>query len=266
MLISIPSKYKSSIKDVSPQHWRLQAAILSTSSTDILIISSYFPVDKRTFDFDEQELQEILIEIETIIQQNNFDHLVWAGDINADFLRVTGHVNIISEFVSKLDMEKSWDIYDIDFTCCHEVNNAPSFSIIDHFFWNKSLTPFIEDAGVKHLSENPSDHEPIYCVINVGNIPQTSEEASKAKSRPSWKHATSVDRSECYNTLLRKLKNIETPNCVAECCDVTCKNKNHNNTCDDYLKDILDAMEESCECLPAIGNNAKKKKNSNIIG
>ena len=75
-----------------------------------------------------------------------------------------------------------------------------------------------------------------------------------------------MDKSECYNTLLRKLKNIETPNCVAECCDVTCKNKNHNNTCDDYLKDILDAMEESCECLPAIGNNAKKKKNSNIIG
>ena len=55
MFIALPDAYRSCIKDVSPSHWRLQAAILKSGSRDILIINSYFPTDNGLLQINENE-------------------------------------------------------------------------------------------------------------------------------------------------------------------------------------------------------------------
>ena len=54
----MPDYFKNNIQDVSPTYWRLQAALIKTEGSSILIINSYFPVDPRTVKIDENELNE----------------------------------------------------------------------------------------------------------------------------------------------------------------------------------------------------------------
>ena len=45
MFIAIPRELNELVRDVSPQHWRVQAVVLSVSHHRLLIINSYFPTD-----------------------------------------------------------------------------------------------------------------------------------------------------------------------------------------------------------------------------
>ena len=67
MFIVFPNIIKGAVTDVSPGHWRLQAAIIKFKASRTLLINSYFPVDTRRPEADENELLEILgIVMETI--------------------------------------------------------------------------------------------------------------------------------------------------------------------------------------------------------
>ena len=48
MFIAFPEYIKNQVQDVSPGYWRIQASIIKLSNYQILIINSYFPVDKKT--------------------------------------------------------------------------------------------------------------------------------------------------------------------------------------------------------------------------
>ena len=86
MFIAVPDTFKNIIEDVSPNYWRLQAVILNCSNFRILLINSYFPVDPKTLNFDDSELLETLNHIRSIVNINEFNHILLAGDINSDFL------------------------------------------------------------------------------------------------------------------------------------------------------------------------------------
>ena len=90
MFIAVHDDIKENIIDVSPDHWRIQAAILDTNGAKILIINSYFPIDPKTLRFNDEELLETFAAIDKILEENNFSEICWGGDLNADFLRRTG--------------------------------------------------------------------------------------------------------------------------------------------------------------------------------
>ena len=85
----------------------VNAITLKTSSAKILLVNSYFPIDSR-FNFDETELIETLHFIRKLLHETIYDHLLWAGDINADFLRQTGHTVMIDEFLTECSLQRSW--------------------------------------------------------------------------------------------------------------------------------------------------------------
>ena len=64
-------------------------------------------------------------------------------------------------------MIKSWDKFELDFTCHHEINGVTYLSAIDQ---NEALDDCIDQAGVLHMIDNSSDHSVIYCVVDVGDI------------------------------------------------------------------------------------------------
>lgn len=91
MCIAFPDSIKKSVEDVSPGHWRIHAAKIKFKNSTMLLINSYFPTDTVRPDGDENELLELLGKIREVIRSNEFDSLIWAGDINADFLRNSSH-------------------------------------------------------------------------------------------------------------------------------------------------------------------------------
>ena len=171
MFIAIPQSIRNCITDVSPGFWRIQAIIINLGETATLLINSYFPTDPRRANVDESELLETLGHIKNVIRKHDFDSLLWAGDINADFSRNTSHTSRVSEDLEELGLIRSWDRFVVDFTCCHEMLGTSHVATLDHFFWSDSLSKNVIDAGVLHRPENLSDHSPIYCVLQYPDVP-----------------------------------------------------------------------------------------------
>ena len=169
MFIAVPKEIEEHVLDVSPHHWRIQAVIINALNK-ILVINSYFPTDPRTHVFDTADLLSTLGVVNEVITSNKFDHVIWAGDLNADFMRNSKFTTMVDNFITENNMYKSWDKYPIDYTHACEVNEVTFTSTIDHFVWSEGIDSNIIDAGVLHLPQNLSDHCPIYCVVKVGGL------------------------------------------------------------------------------------------------
>ena len=104
--------------------------------------------------------------INDVINANDFDNVVWAGDINADFVQQSKFTSIIENFISENTLVKSWDKYKIDFSHSYMTWEDQSYtSNIDDFFWSEHTSSNIENADVLHLPGNTSNHCPIYCSL-----------------------------------------------------------------------------------------------------
>ena len=158
MFIAVPDYLKEKVTDVSPNHWRIQACILKVKTSRLLILNTYFPVDPKTIRFDDTELLEILDIIDKVLENNEFSDIIWGGDVNCGFLRRTGFVESVDRFLSELQLKRSWEIFQADFTHTFSVDERTYTSTLDHFFWNEQLNDRVKDAGVLHLVENTSDH------------------------------------------------------------------------------------------------------------
>ena len=101
-----------------------------------------------TAQFDITELQTTLSAINDVINANDFDNIVWAGDINADFIGQAKFTRIIENFLSENTLEKSWDKYKIDFSHSYELEDQSYTSNIDLFFWSERTASNIENADV----------------------------------------------------------------------------------------------------------------------
>ena len=263
MFIAIPDKFNGSIQDVSPQHWRLQAVILKCDNSNILVINSYFPTDPATVRLNEAELEEIFATIEEVIDSNQFSSLMWCGDINADFMRKSGHVRAVNVFVEKLGLVRAWDRFEVDFTHVHEASETSSVATIDHFFWSENLDESVAEAGVIHSVENPSDHCPIYCVIDSYKINQNETKASGSVPKPSWRQASEDDKIVFKKTITENLSKIEVPAAASECKNVKCDDPTHKKVIDDYTEAVLEVMNNAAHATLPVPSS--KKSTQRII-
>ena len=217
MFIAIPEYLKENVTDVSPGHWRVQACILKINMSNILILNTYYPCDPKTLRFDDSELLEVFDSIDKILEKNEFHQLVWGGDINCDFSRRTGFVESVDRYVTELQLVKSWDRFDVDFTHVFEVEENTYVSKIDHFFWNEGLDEKVSDGGVIHMVDNNSDHSVIYCVVEVGNCDSSISDSSRGVPKPNWKKSTEDQRSNYKRVIERKLEGVEIPESFTSC-------------------------------------------------
>ena len=262
MFIAFPNNIKSSVTDVSPGHWRLQAVIVKFRTCRTLLINSYFPVDPRGLDGDENELLETLGKVRDIVRKNDFDNLVWTGDINADFIRETNHTKTVADTVTDLGLSRSWDRYNVDFTCYHDLLGEFHTSVLDHFFWSDAVCDAVVDAGVLHLVDNKSDHCPIYCVLDLAVLVTSEAPPTRHKPRPSWKRATLEQKEEYKSILDEKLASIVLHDSVSSCMNLKCKDPKHMEELDIFTMSILNTVQEAAELtlpIPLLG------KQSNVV-
>ena len=133
MFVAVPLCLKERTKNVSPNSDRIQCVIID-NGIKTMIINTYFPTDPRNSAFDETELLLLLSNIESMVEENECQHVILTGDFNADFRRNSRFVTIIEEFVDKVGLINSWERYPVDFTHTMERENVTYTSIIDHFF------------------------------------------------------------------------------------------------------------------------------------
>ena len=261
MFIAFPESIKNRVQDVSPGNWRIQAAIIKCSTSNILIINSYFPVDKMTVKVDGTELSEIIQFIKQIIENNEFSNLLLLGDINCDFIRRTGHTKDVSSFVEECSLVKSWEKFEIDFTLIHEIKGKSFTSTIDHFFWNQGFDNCISECGVLHSVDNNSDHSPIYCVIDDEEIEACAPKLLLGKEKPSWKKADQIQKQNYSAELDRRLGQLYIPRSLTECKDVHCKDSSHIEESDQFMTSLLFLVETSAfETLPITKPHINKLK------
>ena len=263
MFIAVPGQLKEFVTDVSPSNWRVQAVILHTNGSNIMIVNTYFPTDPKVNDFDSTELQSTLSSIQDLITKNDYNSIVWTGDINADFRRCTKFTRYIESFVVENNFSSGWDKFPIDFTHVQE-NNGKSFSsILDHFFWSESIEDVVINAGVLHLVNNFSDHCPVYCQIEISEMAQENATSIKQSPKPSWSKASEDERVRFTNTLEEHLIEITIDNCLLSCNNVHCKDESHKKACDNLIIDVLETVDKlSIEHLTPKISQRKKKKHS----
>ena len=263
MYIAVPKSMKEMVKDVTPkQSKRVQGILLTIDMRRFLIINTYFPTDPKTSNFDETELLSTLSNVKQIIDVNTFDQILWAGDINTDFRRNTRYVKIVDDFVQELNLCKSWDDFDMDFTHITERDDKTYTSIIDHFFWNQEAKESITDAGAIYLPDNLSDHSPIYCKVTVDfNQQCNSTPRRPRKPVPVWNKATEEDKKGYYRYIEKNLQYVNLSHAeVLKCKNIKCGDEIHKAEVDEFVKDVLLIIEEAAEkYIPAMSMKNTKK-------
>ena len=218
-----------------------------------MIINTYFPTDQRVNEFDTADLFSTLSAINSVLMENEYDSVIWGGDINADFVRDTVFTSNIIQFVEEKSFEKSWDKYPIDFTHVFEREKQMYTSTLDQFFWSAGISCNVVAADVLHLPNNTSDHCPIYCIVDIKTMPPKKRVLTKQQqSNPSWKRATGERRANFKTKLEHKLQVIDIPSNLMFCRDAHCKDECHIHECDKFLVEALDSIKLSAaSCLPS---------------
>ena len=170
MFIAVPDEIKELVVNVSPNHWRVQTITLQAPSNRLFIINSYFPNYPKISEFVTTELLTSLSAISIVMEGNDFDNIIWTGDMNANFIRHTQFTSIIESFIDENSLQKSRDKFAIDFTPFFDIDGHSHTSTLDHFVFKGEISDNIADADVLHTASNTSDHCPIYCNININNL------------------------------------------------------------------------------------------------
>ena len=248
MFIAIPTPLKAATKEVSVSSERLQCVVIKMKSCKLLLVNAYFPTDPGA-NFDENELLVLLTEIKKIIDENTFDHVVFGGDINADFERKTKFVSIVKEFVQELELRHSWEIFHADFSHTHERDGKTFTSLIDHLFWNDRFSALVEDAGVLHLPENMSDHCPVFCTFKIKTDTQAINVPIVKQKRysPPWQNINDEKKEKYAQMLNEKLNNMDLCVPCLSCRDVHCNDDAHIKNLDAFMFDLLGAIEKSAD-------------------
>ena len=184
MFIAVPDQYKERFSDVSPAHWRVQAVMFES----VLIINVYLPTDPGTVNFDDEELNETLEVIKTVVELNQTSKVIITGDFNSDFKKNTGQVRTVRTFIEDLNLTLSWARFPVDYTHMSIRDDLTFVHTLDHFFWGEDTDQDILDAGVIHHIDNDSDHSPIYCNLVMSEPVYSEQKIPKNQnSKPIWK-------------------------------------------------------------------------------
>ena len=223
--------------------WRIQAQILRFGGWRLLWVNVYFPTDPRILNFDEQELLVVQEELRRILDQGGYDGCICAGDWNYDARRKSGFARSMATFLEDVGLISIWEKFDVDFTYMH--TDHKSTSILDNFYVNESLLPFIEDAQPVHLGDNPSGHSPIVLTLKIDNIPvKLVEEEVRVPRRIAWEKAEEEELRAYRENLQGRLEELGQPDTL-DCHDVHCQDQQHVDERDKYVMDVISAVVEA---------------------
>ena len=250
---------------ISSQSWRIQAQVLHIEAYKLIWLNCYFPTDPQTIQYDDSELLEVLDEIESILDNNDFDDCIIGGDLNFDNSRRSGFTTVVRDFLSRLGLYSVWEKFPVDFTHLH--TDFKTSSVLDHFLVNQRLLENVVDAGPVHLGDNLSRHSPIMMRLRLPAVPVRPLQPSTSRTRRlAWYKATVEEKAQYTSMLDRKLQDLTVPVHSMECKDTHCKSETHASDRDRLVLDILSAIiETSYTSIPLTGSTKPRQSQSQLL-
>jgi len=242
------TKYVSKLKC---DNHRILPTKFSFPNGHLLLLNCYFPTNPGTDSFDDSELQNVLVEIRRLINEASCLNVLVAGDLNCDFIKNNKFVHIIESFIEEIGLSIFWNnnnnnnIATVDYTHTNINNGVSYFSTIDHFAANPRTVKAVTEANVIHSGSNLSDHSPIYCKINVGQLDAKIEKEVLRKV-PSYKRANFDERELFKQSTKHNLSNINIPTCI-DCQDIHCSLPDHQENIENYCLEVLQSIEIAAE-------------------
>ena len=237
---------------------RIQCLCLELPGCRLLLINAYSPQDSQTDNFDEQDLISCLTTIENLIASTAHDQVVVLGDLNCDFRRNTRFVQLVREFCQTQQLLSAWTWFPVDFTYSSPCDT--SFSLVDHFLLSDILGSQVVYAGVIHRGDNVSGHAPIFSEFEVDHLPRKLLPEIKKVPKQNWKCATPSDKLNYKNRLQERLSRIHIPQDCLNCEDVKCMDADHCVDLDNYIIDIIEAVEDTTKDTIPYKNAPKDTK------
>ena len=148
------SQTQWNVEDISPDLYRVQVLKKHFKTTSCVLVNSYFPCDTKAPRREDPELLETLNSIKSVLRKIEFTSVIWARDINADFVRHTNHTEAVQDVLDELNLFTLWEKHEVNFTCMHKINEVTHVSKLDHFFLSENIKDNVEDAGVLHHPYN----------------------------------------------------------------------------------------------------------------
>ena len=109
----------------------------------MLWLNTYSPTDPQLIgQYDDHELQELLLEVEEILSSCSYDDVVWGSDLNWDPSRATYFARNMKMFMDRLGLVSAWTHHPVDYTHVHTDNK--STSVLDHFVLSPRLLPLLQ--------------------------------------------------------------------------------------------------------------------------
>lgn len=211
-----------------------------------------------TSTFDDTDLNEVLTEISKLIDNTEFDDIIWIGDLNWDRARNSGFADTLDRFVATNNLLDVWDRFPVDFTPIY--TDLKSTSTIDRILVNERLLNIITDAGVLHIGDNPSRHSPIYLKFDAGHIPRNKVTNEKGVKKPVWHKANEEQINEYIETLHENIRGINCPYSL-NCLNVNYKNNSHSMERDGFMTDILcSIIQTSYSTIPLCSGRSQNIK------
>ena len=194
-----------------------------------------------------------MTEIESILDNNDFDDCVWQGDLNWEMSRSSGFSSCMRQFLEKVGLVSIWEHYPVNYTHIH--TDMVSTSTLDHFVVNERLLSVVEDAGVLHLGDNLSRHSPIMLKLNLGSLPVLRRVQTSSPRRPAWYKAEQLHRDNFTSSVMDKLSQLDVPDSLL-CSNPMCKDSHHMVERDNLVIDVMSAViESSLESIPMGGGS-----------
>ena len=251
MFIAIPENLRNKAKDISPNNDRVQAILLDANQSKLMIINVYFPQDPKTKVYNlDSDFEDVLATLESLTDNYQCNNVLIVGDLNADYKRDNGRVKRLDTFLSNNNLEVAWNSYVVDYTHEFEVKDTTYTSTIDHVLWSSNMSKNILDAGVSHHPSNTSDHSPIYCRIKNtcaagAQVPLQEKGDNKSVNTK----VLEEDDWDRYSTKLdQTLQLVKVPDCI-HCRDIHCKNENHTVELDEYVTNVLEAVDNNIKTV-----------------
>ena len=220
-------------------------------------------------EYDDHVLREVLEQVESIIENSDFDDIDLGSDLNWDPSRKTYFVKNVNNFVERFGLVCLWSEFPL--SCTHSHTDGKSCSTIDHFLVTPRLLSLVDKCGIEERGDNLSKHCPIWVKFRLGTLPLRFQTRKWIPRKPCWSKAS----LECSNTytgnLQGKLMSKKLPSSLW-CSDPHCSDKSHSQERDLLLLSILhEIVNTSYETLPThgspwFGGGSKKKKGKSIPG
>ena len=206
-----------------------------------------------------------MTEAENILDAEEFDHVLWSGDLNWDPSRNSGFSLTVEAFMSRIGLHSAWESYPVTHTHVH--TDLVATSTLDHFMVDAELLAVVRDAGaLTNLGDNLSRHSPIQIKLDMGKLPKKKKMKVTKMKKPAWYKAGEKEREDFKVGLRQKLQMLESPECL-NCTDPKCKDESHSVERDGHMLDIMGALIEcSHKHIPMAGGKGDKEEKQVIPG